>query len=121
MTQDQLKDFIRQRFDCREFLKKSSGCSLYICPKCGSGCGQHKTGAVQYYPDTQRWHCHRCKTLGDIFTIYELEHGVDFNVALWALAEQLGTSVEPHSTKPARKCPPAPSPGAVRLCTEGYV
>ena len=54
MTQDQLKDFIRQRFDCREFLKKSSGCSLYICPKCGSGCGQHKTGAVQYYPDTQR-------------------------------------------------------------------
>ena len=110
MTQDQLKDFIRQRFDCREFLKKSSGCSLYICPNCGSGSGQHKTGAVKYYPDTQRWHCHRCKTLGDIFTIYELEHGVDFNVALWALAEQLGTSVEPHSTKPARKCPPAPSP-----------
>ena len=110
MTQDQLKDFIRQRFDCREFLKKSSGCSLYICPKCGSGCGQHKTGAVQYYPDTQRWYCHKCRTLGDIFTLYELEHGVNFNTALRALAEQLGTSVEPHSTKPARKCPPAPSP-----------
>ena len=96
MTQDQLKDFIRQRFDCREFLKKSSGCSLYICPKCGSGCGQHKTGAVQYYPDTQRWYCHKCRTLGDIFTLYELEHGVNFNTALRALAEQLGTSVEPH-------------------------
>lgn len=110
MMQDQLKDFIRQRFDCREFLKKSSGCSLYICPKCGSGCGQHKTGAVQYYPDTQRWYCHKCRTLGDIFMLYELEHGVNFNTALRALAEQLGTSVEPHSTKPARKCPPAPSP-----------
>lgn len=110
MTQDQLKDFIRQRFDCREFLKKSSGCSLYICPNCGSGSGQHKTGAVQYYPDTQRWYCHKCRTLGDIFTLYELEHGVNFNTALRALAEQLGTSVEPHSTKPARKCPPAPSP-----------
>ena len=110
MTQDQLKDFIRQRFDCREFLKKSSGCSLYICPKCGSGCGQHKTGAVQYYPDTQRWYCHKCRTLGDIFTLYELEHGADFNTALRALAEQLGTSVEPHSTKPARKRPPALSP-----------
>ena len=36
MSQEHLKDFIRQRFDCREFLKKSSGCSLYICPKCGS-------------------------------------------------------------------------------------
>lgn len=108
--QEYLKDFIRQRFDCREFLKKSSGCSLYICPKCGSGSGQHKTGAVKYYPDTQRWYCHRCRTLGDIFTIYELEHDVDFGTALRALAEQLGTSVEPHSTKPARKCPPAPSP-----------
>ena len=105
-----LKEEIRQHFDCRDYLRKSSGCSLYICPSCGSGSRQHKTGAVKYYPDTQRWHCHRCKTLGDIFTIYELEHGVDFNVALWALAEQLGTSVEPHSTKPARKCPPAPSP-----------
>ena len=110
MSQEYLKDFIRQRFDCREFLKKSSGCSLYICPKCGSGCGQHKTGAVQYYPDTQRWYCHKCRTLGDIFTLYELEHGADFNTALRALAEQLGTSVEPHSTKPARKRPPALSP-----------
>ena len=110
MSREHMKDFIRQRFDCREFLKKSSGCSLYICPKCGSGCGQHKTGAVQYYPDTQRWYCHKCRTLGDIFTLYELEHGVNFNTALRALAEQLGTSVEPHSTKLARKCPPAPSP-----------
>ena len=110
MTQEHLKGFIRQSFDCREFLKKSSGCSLYICPKCGSGSGQHKTGAVKYYPDTQRWYCHRCGTLGDIFTLYELEHGVGFNTALQALAEQLGTSVEPYSTKPARKCPPAPTP-----------
>lgn len=109
MTREHMKDFIRQRFDCREFLKKSSGCSLYICPNCGSGSGQHKTGAVQYYPDTQRWYCHKCRTLGDIFTLYELEHGADFNTALRALAEQLGTSVEPHSTKPARKCPPAPT------------
>lgn len=104
-----LKEEIRQHFDCRDYLRKSSGCSLYICPSCGSGSGQHKTGAVKYYPDTQRWYCHRCKTLGDIFTIYELEHGADFNVALRALAEQLGTSVEPHSTKPARKRPPTPS------------
>ena len=101
MTREHMKDFIRQRFDCREFLKKSSGCSLYICPNCGSGSGQHKTGAVQYYPDTQRWYCHKCRTLGDIFTLYELEHGADFNTALRALAEQLGTSVELPDTKPA--------------------
>lgn len=110
MDESTLKSQIRQHFDCRDFLEKSSGCSLYVCPVCGSGSGQHKTGAVQYYPDTQRWYCHKCRTLGDIFTLYELEHGADFNTALRALAEQLGTSVEPHSTKPARKRPPALSP-----------
>ena len=110
MDESTLKSQIRQHFDCRNFLEKSSGCSLYVCPVCGSGSGQHKTGAVQYYPDTQRWYCHKCRTLGDIFTLYELEHGADFNTALRALAEQLGTSVEPHSTKPARKRPPALSP-----------
>ena len=105
-----LKEEIRQRFDCRDYLRKSSGCSLYICPKCGSGSGRHKTGAVQYYQDTRSWHCHKCGAHGDIFTLYELEHGVGFNAALRDLTAQLGTTVEPHSTKPARKCPPAPAP-----------
>ena len=104
-----LKEEIRQHFDCRDYLRKSSGCSLYICPSCGSGSGQHKTGAVKYYPDTQRWYCHRCKTLGDIFTIYELEHGVDFNTALHELAAQSDTVSESHSKKPAQKRAPAPS------------
>ena len=32
-----LKEEIRQHFDCRDYLRKSSGCSLYICPSCGTG------------------------------------------------------------------------------------
>lgn len=48
--------------------------------------------------------------MGDIFTIYELEHDVDFSTALRTLAEQLGTSGEPHSKKPAQKAPSAPPP-----------
>lgn len=110
MPQTPLKDFIRQTFDCTKYLKKSKGNDMFCCPACGSGCGPNGTGAVHYYADSRRWYCHKCRTLGDIFTLYELEHGVNFNTALRALAEQLGTSVEPHSTKPARKCPPAPSP-----------
>lgn len=110
MAQDLLKDSIRESFDCTKYLKKSKGSNMFCCPVCGSGYGPNGTGAVHYYANSRRWYCHRCRTLGDIFTIYELEHGVDFNTALRALAEQLGTSVEPHSTKPARKCPPAPSP-----------
>ena len=110
MTQNRLKDSIRESFDCAKYLKKSKGTGMFCCPVCGSGCGPNGTGAVHYYANSRRWYCHRCRTLGDIFTLYELEHGVDFNTALRALAEQLGTSVEPHSTKPARKCPPAPAP-----------
>ena len=110
MTQNRLKDSIRESFDCTKYLKKSKGTDMFCCPVCGSGCGPNGTGAVHYYANSRRWYCHRCRTLGDIFTIYELEHGVDFNAALRALAEQLGTAVEPYSTKPARKCPPALAP-----------
>ena len=83
---------------------------MFCCPVCGSGCGPNGTGAVHYYANSRRWYCHRCRTLVHIFTVYELEHGVDFNAALRALAERLGTAVEPYSTKPARKCPPALAP-----------
>lgn len=110
MNQAYLKELIRQSFDCTKYLKKSKGTDMFCCPVCGSGCGPNGTGAVRCYKGSRRWYCHRCGTLGDIFTLYELEHGVGFNTALQALAEQLGTSVEPYSTKPARKCPPAPSP-----------
>ena len=110
MNQAYLKELIRQSFDCTKYLKKSKGNDMFCCPACGSGYGPNGTGAVRYYKGSRRWYCHRCGTLGDIFTLYEMKHGVDFNTALRALAEQLGTSVEPHSTKPARKCPPAPSP-----------
>ena len=91
-----IKDQIRQHFDCRGFLQKSSGCSLYICPVCGSGSGRHQTGAVQYYADTQRWFCHKCGSGGDIFTLYQLQHNVNFNTALHELADQLDV------TKPRR-------------------
>ena len=110
MNQAYLKELIRQSFDCTKYLKKSKGNDMFCCPACGSGYGPNGTGAVHYYADSRRWYCHRCRTLGDIFTIYELEHGVDFNAALRALAEQLGTAVEPHSTKPARRRSPAPPP-----------
>ena len=83
---------------------------MFCCPVCGSGYGPNGTGAVHYYANSRRWYCHKCRTLGDIFTLYELEHGVGFNTALRALAERLGTSVEPRSTKPARKRPTDPPP-----------
>lgn len=71
MTQAYLKEFIRQSFDCTKYLKKSKGTDMFCCPVCGSGCGPNGTGAVHYYANSRRWYCRRCRTLGDIFTIYE--------------------------------------------------
>lgn len=105
-----LKSQIRQHFDCRDYLRRSSGCSLYNCPVCGSGSGRHKTGAVKFYPDTRSWHCHRCGVHGDVFTLYELEHGVDFGTALRELAAQFGAAVGRPDTKPARDRSPTPPP-----------
>ena len=109
MSQEHLKDFIRQTFDCTKYLKKSKGNDMFCCPACGSGYGPNGTGAVRYYKGSRRWYCHRCGTLGDIFTLYEMKHGVDFNTALRDLAAQLGTAVELPDTKPARGRSPAPS------------
>lgn len=110
MDESTLKSQIKQHFDCRDFLQKSSGCSLYVCPVCGSGSGQHKTGAVRYYQDTQRWYCHKCGASGDIFTLYELQHNVDFNTALHELADQLDVT-KPHRTESAQNSGhPTPAP-----------
>lgn len=37
-----LKEEIRQHFDCRDYLRKSSGCSLYICRRAAVGAGSTK-------------------------------------------------------------------------------
>lgn len=102
MSQEHLKDFIRQSFDCAKYLKKSKGTNMFCCPFCGSGTGPNRTGAVRYHEDSRRWYCHRCGTLGDIFTLYELVYGVDFNTALRELAAQLGAAVALPDTKPTR-------------------
>ena len=103
----ELNEIIRNSVDCRTFLERSHS-SMYICPFCGSG--QHKTGALKYYENTKFWRCHACGAHGDVIELYQKVKGCDFKTALRDLTAQLGTAVKPHSTKPARKCPPAPSP-----------
>lgn len=103
-------ELIRNQVDCRTFLEKSAGAGMFCCPFCGSGRGQHRTGALRYYTDSKFFYCHACGAHGDVIELYQKVKGCDFKTALHDLSEQLGTSVEPHSTKPARKCPPAPAP-----------
>lgn len=83
---------------------------MFCCPFCGSGRGKHKTGALKYYENTKLWQCHACGAHGDVIELYQKVKDCDFKTALRDLTAQLGTAVELPDTKPARKCPPAPSP-----------
>ena len=83
---------------------------MFCCPFCGSGRGKHKTGALKYYAGSKFFYCHACGAHGDVIELYQKVKDCDFKTALRDLTAQLGTTVEPHSTKPARKCPPAPAP-----------
>ena len=93
----ELKGLIQERIDCRTFLEKSRS-SMYICPFCGSGRGQHKTGALKYYADTKFWRCHACGAHGDVIELYQKVKGCDFKTAIRDLAEQLGVNANVGST-----------------------
>lgn len=41
-------------------LTKSKGPNQYVCPCCGSGTGANHTGALTFYPDTNRFFCYAC-------------------------------------------------------------
>lgn len=83
---------------------------MFCCPFCGSGRGKHKTGALKYYADSKFFYCHACGAHGDVIELYQKVKDCDFKTALRDLTAQLGTVGGSHSKKPARKCPPAPSP-----------
>ena len=67
------------------YLTPSQG-GLYCCPFCGSGTGAHKTGAVKYYPDSNKGYCNACHTSFDV---------------LDAIAVSLDGSYKPRTGHPA--------------------
>ena len=92
MDREQVKQEIRRRISCKNYLTKSKG-KLYCCPFCGSGTGTHKTGALELY-DTNTWYCHACKRSGDVIDLYEEQTGADFNTAISLLAKEAGIETE---------------------------
>lgn len=109
MDREQAKQEIRSRVRCTDYLTKSKY-GNYCCPLCGSGKGQHGTGAVKYYQDSNTWHCHACGKGGDVIDLYQQATGTDFNTAFAALAQIAGIDID----RPAPTTRPAGGPqGAV--------
>ena len=87
---DEIRDEIKARLDCRRYLKKSKR-GNYICPYCHSGEGTHQTGALAYYEDTNTFYCHACGRNGDVLDLLQEVYALDYVKALEMGAEELGT------------------------------
>lgn len=105
VDRDRAKDAIRRQIPCTDYLTKSKN-GLYCCPICGSGTGQHATGALQFYPETNTWCCRSGKHtdamigrkangghVGDVIDLVMAVEGSDYNATLVALAQQIGIPV----------------------------
>lgn len=101
MNREQAKQEIRSSISCEKYLQPSKS-GLYCCPFCGSGTGNHGTGAVKLYKASNTWYCHSCQNeelkgkQGDVIDLYELQEGVDYNTALSLLAAELGISIDAY-------------------------
>ena len=98
MDRESTRQEIRRLIPCTKYLEKSKN-GLYCCPFCGSGHGDHATGAVKYYEDTNTWYCHACRKGGDVIDLYMEITGKDYNTAISELADQLHITIE-HSETP---------------------
>ncbi len=98
MDRETAKETIRRQVSCTDYLTKSKS-GLYECPFCGSGTGPHGTGALKVY-DTNTWTCHGCHKHGDVIDLYMNACGVDFNVALQELAQEIGITIDSYKRDP---------------------
>lgn len=94
MDRETARQEIRRQIDCKQFLEPSKS-GMYCCPYCGSGHGDHGTGAVKVY-DTNTFTCHACNRSGDVIDLYRDQTGTDYNTALMELADRAGITIDSY-------------------------
>ena len=121
MTRDEARQEILVRVSALDYLQKSEH-GNYICPFCKSGTGANKTGAMQYYKETNTVACFgRCaQDYGkkgrkyDVIDLHRQYTGTDYNTAISDLAQQIGITIDPYIPEPdytrPQKIKPAGSP-----------
>ena len=93
MDRETARQTIRSMISCKDYLEKSPK-GNYCCPFCGSGTGPNRSGALQYYENTNTWHCFSCDRSGDVIDLEQQKTGADYNEALSLLADSLGIAVD---------------------------
>lgn len=108
MDRETAKQEIKARIPCTDYLQKSKGANMYVCPFCNSGSnGHNNTGAMKYYPETNTCYCHACGRKADSIELYQHETGADFSTALISLAQDIGIDIEPYRSTAADDFKPA--------------
>ena len=103
IERNEIRNRIKAEISCTRFLDPApnykGGNTGYICPACGSGKhrGSKSTGAVEFYPDTNKWYCHKCKAGGDVLDLFQEAAHVDYNEALAELAREIGIILPDNS------------------------
>ena len=102
MNKEEAKELIKKNLDCRDYLTASpkAGQDMYECPVCHSGEGTHHTGAVKYYPETNTWYCHACRSGGDVIDLLQAVHHEDYTEAMKEGAARLGITIDNQSEAP---------------------
>ena len=72
-AREQLKGQLRPYVE--SITQRSKGANMYVCPLCGSGTGNHSTGAFSIKDGTS-WKCFSCNEGGDIFDLIGKYEGI---------------------------------------------
>ena len=97
MTRDQARLEIRSRY--AEYLRPAKKRGTFICPICGNGTGSTGDGmSVDPHGDRQHLKCFKCGFYGDLFDLYQQEHGCTAAEAFTALHGVFGISIDADTT-----------------------
>lgn len=102
------KNAIKSQINCENYLQKAPK-GNYICPFCGSGTGEHRTGALSFYRQTNTFTCHACGKSGDVIDLYMQTHEADYNTALRELSAEIGVDIGGSDETTTATSTPEPS------------
>ena len=90
-ARERIKEMLKEYVE--SVTKRSQGTNMYVCPLCGSGEGEHATGAFSI--KGTKWKCFSCNEGGDIFDLIgKIERIPDHNEQLKRASEILGVPIE---------------------------
>ncbi len=94
MDRDAAKHEIKSRW--RELFPADKSGKGIICPRCGSGTGQHGTGMSEDPSRPGHFTCWNCGLSGDAIDLLQARDGSDYNTALQTAAEDLGIEIDKY-------------------------